>query len=118
MKTALTILTLLLAGNLLGQEAVRMVQSAPAMRNDVSILKQAFAITPKVRISEQYKLSKKNTNELQWVLSGLFLAYKSFFSSQDYQSCSFHPSCSEFGLEAVKKLGVIRGLMCTCDWLT
>ncbi len=118
MKTALTILTLLLAGNLLGQEAVRMVQSAPAMRNDVSILKQAFAITPKVRMSEQYKLSKKNTNELQWVLSGLFLAYKSFFSSQDYQSCSFHPSCSEFGLEAVKKLGVIRGLMCTCDRLT
>jgi putative component of membrane protein insertase Oxa1/YidC/SpoIIIJ protein YidD len=118
MKTAFTILTFLLAGNLLGQEAVRMVQSAPAMRNDVSILKQAFAITPKVRISEQHTLSKKNTNELQWVLSGLFLAYKSFFSSQDYQSCSFHPSCSEFGLEAVKKLGVIRGLMCTCDRLT
>jgi hypothetical protein len=71
-----------------------------------------------VRVSEQFSLSQKNTNELQWVFSGLFLAYKSFISSQDYQRCSFHPSCSEYGLEAVKKLGVIRGLMCTCDRLT
>jgi putative membrane protein insertion efficiency factor len=82
------------------------------------LLKQAFSNSPKVRLTEQFSLSQKNTNELQWIFSGLFLAYKSFISSQDYQRCSFHPSCSEYGLEAVKKLGVIRGLMCTCDRLT
>jgi putative component of membrane protein insertase Oxa1/YidC/SpoIIIJ protein YidD len=89
-----------------------------ADKQDIALLNQAFGAAPKVRLAQQYSLSKENSNELQAVLSGLFLVYKSFFSSQDNQRCSFHPSCSEFGLEAVKKLGVIRGIICTCDRLT
>ncbi len=112
MKIALTISTFLLAGNLFAQERVAHVSK------DLSLLQQAFAATPKVRLSEQFTLSRDNPNELQAVLSGLFLFYKSFFSSQDNQRCSFHPSCSEYGLEAVKKLGVLRGIVCTCDRLT
>ena len=119
MKIAFTILPLLLAGNLLAQtQSVAHIQDEPHFSNDVSLLQQAFSAKPKVRLTEQFSLSRENTNELQFVLSGLFLFYKSFFSSQDNQRCSFHPSCSEFGLEAVKKLGVVRGIVCTCDRLT
>ncbi len=119
MKIALTILTLLLAGNLFGQtKSVAQLQGVPHFSRDVSLLHQAFSAKPKVRLSEQFSLSRENPNELQAVLSGLFLFYKSFLSSQDNQRCSFHPSCSEYGLEAVKKLGVVRGIMCTCDRLT
>jgi len=91
---------------------------ASAFGSPASLLQQAFSATPKVPLSAQFSLSRDNPNELQTVLSGLFLVYKSFFSSQDNQRCSFHPSCSEFGLEAVKKLGVVRGIICTCDRLT
>ncbi len=118
MKIAPTILTLLLAGNLLAQKSVAHLQGVPHISTDISLLQQAFSAKPKVRLTEQFSLSQENSNELQFVLSGLFLVYKSFFSSQDNQRCSFHPSCSEFGLEAVKKLGVVRGVMCTCDRLT
>ncbi|MFN0213641.1 MAG: membrane protein insertion efficiency factor YidD, partial [Saprospiraceae bacterium] len=90
----------------------------PHVSNDFSLLEQAFASNSKPRLLEQFSLSRENPNELQTVLSGLFLVYKSFFSSQDNQRCSFHPSCSEFGLEAVKTLGVVRGIVCTCDRLT
>lgn len=113
MKIALTILSFLLAGNLFAQNT-----SVTAFGHDVSLLQQAFAATPKVPLSAQFSLSRENSNELQTVLSGLFLVYKSFFSSQDSQRCSFHPSCSEFGLEAVKNLGLVRGIVCTCDRLT
>lgn len=104
------IISLFLATNKLWAQNVQ--------NQDILCLKQAFSAKPKVRLSEQFSLSRENPNELQAVLSGLFLVYKSFFSSQDNQRCSFHPSCSEFGLEAVKKFGVIRGILCTCDRLT
>lgn len=123
MKIALTTLPLLLAANfLLAQNNSSANSLAPNMfhgnGSDISLLSRAFTNEAPIKIKDQFALSKQNTNELQAVLSGLFLVYKSFFSSQDNQQCSFHPSCSEFGLEAVKKLGVIKGVMCTCDRLT
>lgn len=122
MKTAFMILFLLLEAKGLFAQSLSAAKSSGmpqfGKRNDLALLNRAFAATPKTRLTDQFSLSKENTNELQAVLSGLFLFYKSFLSSQDNQRCSFHPSCSEFGLEAVKKLGVIRGVMCTCDRLT
>ncbi|MFN0036375.1 MAG: membrane protein insertion efficiency factor YidD [Saprospiraceae bacterium] len=135
MKIASTISAFLLAGNLLAQtesvpaalaagdgldiSATKVAGTAPPhFGNDISLLQKAFAVAPKVRLSEQFALSRENPNELQAVLSGLFLFYKSFFSSQDNQRCSFHPSCSEYGLEAVKKFGVVRGIIGTFDRLT
>lgn len=121
MKSFCTISVFLLAGNLLAQpESVSPRQERVYLNQnqDVALLQQAFSLKPRQRLTEQFSLSRQNTNELQAVLSGLFLFYKSFLSSQDNQRCSFHPSCSEYGLEAVKKLGIIRGVLCTCDRLT
>ncbi len=64
-----------------------------------------------------YALAKNNTNELQFIFSGLFLFYKFAISSQDSNKCSFHPSCSEYGLLAVKKYGTIFGMLATLDRL-
>jgi putative membrane protein insertion efficiency factor len=91
-------------------------QNAP--KQDIFLLQKAFAPAPKVKLREQYLFSRENPNELQTVFSGLFLVYKSFLSSQDNQRCSFHPSCSEYGLEAVKKYGIVRGMISTFDRLT
>ncbi len=117
MKTIFMILWSLLAVNLTAQgHTLKTTQHT--LQPDIAMLSQAFTPPAKPRVADQFSLSKVNTNELQTVLSGLFLVYKSFFSSQDNQRCSFHPSCSEFGLEAVKKLGVVKGVICTCDRLT
>ncbi|MCC7464661.1 MAG: membrane protein insertion efficiency factor YidD [Saprospiraceae bacterium] len=117
MKIIFTILSSLLAVNLPAQGSAAST-GGKSLETDIILLQQAFTPAPKTRLAEQFSLSKENTNELQAVLSGLFLVYKSFFSSQDNQRCSFHPSCSEYGLEAVKKLGIVKGVICTCDRLT
>lgn len=61
--------------------------------------------------------SKKNSNEIEFIFSGLYLFYKYTFSSQDNNKCAFHPSCSDFGLLAVKKYGAIKGMLATLDRL-
>lgn len=53
--------------------------------------------------------AEKNTTEIQFIMSGLFLFYKEFISSQDIGSCSFTPSCSEYALLAIKQQGTIIG---------
>ncbi len=86
--------------------------------NDLAALAKAFEPAANARLAEKYSESKQNRNELQLLLSGLFLTYKAFVSSQDQNRCSFTPSCSEYGLLAVKKLGIIRGGISTFDRLT
>lgn len=46
-------------------------------------------------------------------LSGFILIYKYGFSAIFPQSCRFAPSCSSYGLEALKKHGAIKGLRLT-----
>ena len=65
-----------------------------------------------------YTEARSNKNEVQMLFSGLFLAYKTFISSQDMASCTFTPSCSEFGIQAVKKYGPIKGIIATFDRLS
>jgi putative component of membrane protein insertase Oxa1/YidC/SpoIIIJ protein YidD len=64
-----------------------------------------------------WEFTENNSNELQLIFSGLFLFYKFAISSQDSNKCSFHPSCSEYGLLAVKKHGTIFGMLATLDRL-
>lgn len=59
--------------------------------------------------TKKYDAANNNTNEIQIILSGLFLFYKKTISSQDASSCAFHTSCSEYALLAVKKQGVVLG---------
>lgn len=65
-----------------------------------------------------YKAAEENKNEIESVFSGLFKVYKNFISSQDGSNCVFYPSCSEYGLLAVKKYGVLLGTANTMDRLT
>lgn len=70
-----------------------------------------------VKKHKHYAFAKDNKNEIQFIFSGLFLFYKAFFSSQDATSCTFTPSCSEYGLQVVKKKGMLLGIPATFDRL-
>lgn len=75
-------------------------------------------VVPDGNIKLVHNEAKNNKNEIEGVFSGLFLFYKTFFSSQDLTVCTFTPSCSEFGILAVKKFGLIKGGVMTMDRLT
>ena len=61
---------------------------------------------------------KDNSNELEFVASGIFLFYKSFFSSQDGNHCVFHPSCSEYAIQSIKEKGFLIGVVDAMDRLS
>ena len=84
--------------------------------SEINLMKRVPIYQPKKKI--EYPAAKNNTNEIQLLFSGLFLFYKNFISSQDGSSCAFTPSCSEYGMIAVKKQGVIIGVINTFDRLT
>lgn len=65
-----------------------------------------------------FSLASGAKNEIQLIFSGLFIFYKFFISAQDASSCVFIPSCSEYGILAVKKQGVVIGIINTYDRLT
>lgn len=94
------------------------ILSAQQPNSDFILLHRAFANHQPNTLVDKYQESKQNPNELQAILSGLFLTYKALISSQDQNRCTFSPSCSEYGLGAVKKLGIIRGGISTLDRMT
>lgn len=65
-----------------------------------------------------YSYAKSNKNEIEQILSISFLFYKSFISSQDAVSCSFHPSCSVYALISIKEKGIFWGVLNAIDRLT
>jgi len=46
---------------------------------------------------------------LQRLVEGAILAYKRFVSPLLPPACRFHPSCSEYTLQAIRKHGVVKG---------
>ncbi len=57
-------------------------------------------------------------SEVDFIFTSLFIFYKNFISSQDGNSCTFTPSCSEYMIQAIRKKGVIIGTMAGFDRLT
>ena len=64
------------------------------------------------------KYFKNTSNEIELLTTGFFIFYKNFFSSQDGNHCVFYPSCSIYAIQAIKKQGVILGLMNGIDRLS
>ncbi len=84
-------------------------------KSDIELVSNLFATKNQ---KPDYKVfAKENPNELQLIASGLFLFYKSFFSSQDGNHCVFHPSCSVYTIESIKKHGIFIGIIDGMDRL-
>jgi putative membrane protein insertion efficiency factor len=86
-------------------------------KGDLVLLQSKFNSPPTSRPT-YIETAKRNRNEVQIVFAGLFLFYKGFVSSQDSQKCVFHPSCSEYGMLAVKQFGALKGMALTFDRLS
>lgn len=112
MKTKCIIILLLLSSGFYLKANSQTLEEITTMRNVLTSAKHT------IKIKERYKYTtENNANEINWIFSNLFLAYKTFVSSQDQASCTFIPSCSEYGMLAVKKQGAIIGVINTFDRL-
>jgi putative membrane protein insertion efficiency factor len=57
------------------------------------------------------------SNEVAFVFHLFYSGYKKFISSQDSQSCSFTPSCSEYAVMAIRTNGLVKGMLMSFDRL-
>lgn len=50
---------------------------------------------------------------MKYLFIGLITFYRKFISPLKPPTCRFYPSCSEYGLEAFRKFGAIKGAYLT-----
>lgn len=68
--------------------------------------------------NHRYAYEGPRAKGVKRVAVGAFLFYKNYISSQDGQSCSFTPSCSEYSIEAIRTHGFLHGYAAGFDRLT
>ena len=74
-------------------------------------------VLPTQAVGENYQFDWHRNNEIDFITTFSFVFYKRFISSQDAISCTFEPSCSVFGLHAVRHHGLLIGSFATFDRL-
>lgn len=62
-------------------------------------------------------IKKEFTSELKFALITAIRLYRTFISSQDSHTCNFTVSCSRFSEKAIKKYGILFGLLIASDRL-
>lgn len=91
-----------------------------AVPNDKNISELDFITSSNTIFSE--KIQKRVIYELNIfkpknLIIGMIKFYQLFISTQDVPVCNFTPSCSQFGIEAIQRFGIIRGVLLTSDRL-
>ncbi len=81
---------------------------------DIKSVENVFPL-PAPQPSYETMKPEAKKGEIFW--TRLFVFYKRCISSQDGQGCPFHPTCSQFALDAVKKNGPFIGLLAAFDRL-
>lgn len=105
MKTSIATLSLLLVSNLLYTQNI----------SDIELVLQKTISKPETKEYTEFVKEKNSISD--YLFSGMFLFYKSFISSQDGSRCTFHPSCSEYGIMCVQEYGLFKGVLKTSDRL-
>jgi hypothetical protein len=70
-----------------------------------------------IATGEVSPFSFSEVSELKIAATGLIRLYQLFISPQDVPACNFTPSCSRFGMSAIKRYGLFRGVLMTADRL-
>jgi putative component of membrane protein insertase Oxa1/YidC/SpoIIIJ protein YidD len=81
---------------------------------NITVTGQTFSDTTLLKVfqiravpNNEYSAYFKNSeSEMNIIISSFFIIYKTLISSQDLDVCVFHPSCSVYTMEAVRKKGL------------
>jgi len=66
---------------------------------------------------KDYSMTIDATNEIYLLLTGSFVFYKAFISSQDAATCTFYPTCSVYALNSIRINGFL-GILDAIDRLS
>lgn len=83
---------------------------------DLAFIRQVNPIT-KSNPQELSRPKSQVSSELKLAAAALIRLYQKLVSSQDGPTCTFSPSCSRFGMAAIKEYGIMRGVLLTADRL-
>ena len=83
---------------------------------DLAFILKFNPITSPVKRSNRV-FNLREISEFKLISTGLIKIYQKFISSQDSEVCNFIPSCSRFGMFAIQKFGVVRGIALITDRL-
>ncbi|MDI6703449.1 MAG: membrane protein insertion efficiency factor YidD [bacterium] len=96
---------------------ILLVLSSPQSFGEESFGLQ-FILTSNPLLQQEKKPEvTKEESELKLFFLGGIRFYQLFISPQDVPSCAFSPSCSHFGLEAIKRYNILKGILLTSDRL-
>lgn len=84
-------------------------------RVSLSMVKNRDILTESQRVKENEFV--KYTDTFKVIASSLIRVYQIIISPQQGDVCSFSPSCSHYGLEAIKKYGFLQGTLMISDRL-
>ncbi len=95
------------------------ILSNSSYANESSDLAFILQVNPiiKEKRQEAIRVKPQESSELKFAATALIRLYQVFVSSQDGPSCGFSPSCSRFGMAAIKEYGIMRGVLLTADRL-
>ncbi len=74
------------------------------LENDIKLFENIFEVNDS---KTHYNNFKNSDNEIEQIVSILFISYKKIISSQDANHCVFYPSCSSYTIQSIKKNGII-----------
>tara|TARA_B100000945_G_C20363058_1_gene588164 strand:+ start:500 stop:904 length:405 start_codon:yes stop_codon:yes gene_type:complete len=82
-----------------------------------SITPPEFVITDN-QSNEKLSFLLNETSEVKLTALWTIRIYQNYISSQhDHRMCNFIPSCSRFGVDAIKNTGIGKGILLTSDRL-
>jgi putative component of membrane protein insertase Oxa1/YidC/SpoIIIJ protein YidD len=70
-----------------------------------------LTLTEEKHMLPDYSFTLEGDNEVELIVSNLFIFYKKYVSSQDSGNCGFVPSCSVYALHAMRNQGVLMGVI-------
>jgi putative component of membrane protein insertase Oxa1/YidC/SpoIIIJ protein YidD len=83
-----------------------------------SIAKEQIPVSKKrAYIFKDEPKTLKNSNPVSLLFGGSLYVYQNNFSQHLSASCLYHPSCSDFGKQAVQEFGLIKGTFLSIDRL-
>ena len=90
------------------------IAKAQNLKSDIQRLKPLFVQSRK---QNDFSTLSKNTTQIKALPIYAIRFYQYFISSQDMETCSFHPSCSRFSGMVFQQTSFVRGLLLTSDRL-
>lgn len=96
------------------------VKAQPSYANDMREISAQIQKQQAVDASKYTRNVKMQAthNPVKKLLYIPLYVYQSIMSEQISAHCEFEPSCSNFGVQSIKVLGIIKGLFLTADRLT